>query len=147
MPVATVGHAEKFCHWVELTRRLPLALVESRERRVPLFHEYREDYLIEVVRELAANKDTPALIFVFGRERCFDTARLFKSCRRFTSDEEKARIEQMCDDTLGSSGASSELRSLLGPRHRYPSRGHSAALQATRRAPRSRAPDQICRVH
>jgi len=110
---ATVGHADKFCHWVELTRRLPMQLVESRERRVPLYHEYREAYLIEVVRELAAAQDTPALIFVFGRERCFDTARLLKSCSRFTSDEEKARIEQLCDDTFLDGGVTDELRSLF----------------------------------
>lgn len=110
---ATVGHAERFCHWVELTRRLPLQLVESRERRVPLHHEYRESYLIEVVRELAAAGDIPALIFVFGREKCFDTARLLKSCRRFTSNEEKKRIEELCDDTFLGTGVSSELRSLF----------------------------------
>ncbi|HEY5949648.1 MAG TPA: DEAD/DEAH box helicase, partial [Kofleriaceae bacterium] len=46
---ATVGHPERFCHWVELTRRVPMALVESRERKVPLVHEYREDTLIDTV--------------------------------------------------------------------------------------------------
>ncbi len=110
---ATVGHADKFCHWVELTRRLPMRLVESRERRVPLYHEYREAYLIEVVRELAAAGDIPALIFVFGREKCFETARLLKSCRRFTSDDEKKRIEELCDATFLDGGVTSELRALF----------------------------------
>jgi ornithine cyclodeaminase/alanine dehydrogenase-like protein (mu-crystallin family) len=27
---ATVGHPERFCQWVEVTRRLPLLLVDSR---------------------------------------------------------------------------------------------------------------------
>ncbi len=110
---ATVGRPEQFCHWVELTRRVPMKLVESRERKVPLYHEYHESYLIEMVRELAASEDVPAIIFVFGRERCFDTARLLKSCRRFTSDEEKQRIEKLCDEALLDSGVSKELRSLL----------------------------------
>jgi len=79
---ATVGRADRFCHWVELTRRVPMALVESRERRVPLVHEYREEFLIDAVRDLAHKGDIPAIIFVFGREQCFDVARLLKSCRR-----------------------------------------------------------------
>ena len=110
---ATVGHADRFCHWVELTRRIPMHLVESRERRVPLYHEYREEYLIDVVKELANAGDVPAIVFVFGRERCFDVARLLKSCRRFTSDQEKADIERLCDDVLLDGGVAAELRSLL----------------------------------
>ena len=110
---ATVGHADRFCHWVELTRRVPMRLVESRERKVPLYHQYREDYVIDVVRELAAAGEVPAILFVFGREKCFEVARLLKSCRRFTSDEEKARIEKLCDEALLPSGAADELRPLL----------------------------------
>ena len=110
---ATVGHPDRFCHWVELTRRIPMILVESRVRRVPLTHEFREDYLIDVVRDLNNTGDIPAIIFVFGREKCFEAARLLKSCRRFTSDEERARIEAACDQVLWPSGVSGELRPLL----------------------------------
>src|SRR5436190_5071660 len=110
---ATVGHADRFCQWVEVTRRVPLALVESRDRKVPLVHEFREDMMIDTVRELAHSGDVPAIIFVFGREQCFEVARLLKSCRRFTTDEEKTRIEVLCDEALLPSGASKELRPLL----------------------------------
>lgn len=110
---ATVGHPERFCHWVELTRRIPMALIDSRERRVPLHHAFREEYLIEVVRSLNASGDVPAIVFVFGREKCFEAARLLKSCRRFTSDEEKERIEALCDEVMLESGAVDELRPLL----------------------------------
>ncbi|HUS65934.1 MAG TPA: DEAD/DEAH box helicase [Kofleriaceae bacterium] len=110
---ATVGHADRFCQWVEVTRRVPMVLVESRERRVPLYHEFREAYLVEVVRELAAAGDVPAIVFVFGREMCFEAARLLKSCRRFTTDEEKAIIEKRCAEVLLDGGAADELRALL----------------------------------
>ena len=110
---ATVGHPEQFCHWVELTRRVPMALVESRERKVPLVHEFREEMMIDTVRELAHTGDVPAIIFVFGREQCFEVARLIKSCRRFTTDEEKAKIEALCDEALLPSGCAKELRPLL----------------------------------
>ena len=110
---ATVGHAEKFCQWVEVTRRMPMALVESRERKVPLVHEFREDMLIDTVKELAHKGDVPAIVFVFGREQCFEVARLLKSCRRFTTDEEKVRVEALCDEALLPSGEAKELRPLL----------------------------------
>ncbi len=110
---ATVGRPEQFTHWVELTRRLPMELVESRERKVPLVHEFREEMMIDTVRELAHSGDVPAIIFVFGREQCFEVARLVKSCRRFTTDEEKAKIEEMCGAALLESGVSRELKPLL----------------------------------
>lgn len=110
---ATVGHADRFCHWVELTRRMPMVLVESRERKVPLVHEYREEMMIDTVRDLAHSGDVPAIVFVFGREQCFEVARLLKSCRRFTTDEEKGKVEALCDEALLPSGAARELRPLL----------------------------------
>lgn len=110
---ATVGHPERFTHWVELTRRVPMELVDSRERKVPLVHEYREEMLIDTVRELAHTGDVPAIVFVFGREQCFEVARLLKSCRRFTTEEEKAKVEEMCDAALLESGVVRELRPLL----------------------------------
>src|SRR5262249_16022526 len=83
---ATIGNPEEFCQWVYLTRRIPMELVRSEERKVPLYHEYREIYLIDLVRDLYEGGDIPAIIFTFGREQCFERARLIKSCRRFTSD-------------------------------------------------------------
>lgn len=111
---ATVGHPDKFCHWVELTRRMKMELVESRERKVPLVHEFREEFLIDTVRGLAHSGDVPAIIFVFGREQCFEVARLLKSCRRFTTDEEKARVDELCKAALLETGVAKELAPLLG---------------------------------
>jgi hypothetical protein len=110
---ATVGHPERFCHWVELTRRVPMELVDSRERKVPLVHEFREDMMIDTVRSLAFTGDVPAIVFVFGREQCFEVARLIKSCRRFTTDEEKAKVEALCEQALLPTGAAKELKPLL----------------------------------
>jgi hypothetical protein len=111
---ATVGHPEKFCQWVEVTRRVAMTLVDSRDRKVPLLHEFREETLIETVRELAHSGDVPAIVFVFGREQCFEVARLLKSCRRFTTDDERAAIEKHCDEALLPGGCAKELRPLLG---------------------------------
>jgi superfamily II DNA/RNA helicase len=110
---ATVGDAQKFCQWVYLCRRVEMQLVESHERKVPLYHQYRESYLVEVAKELAQAGETPAIVFVFGREACFEKARLIKSCPRFTSDEERARISELCDAALLDRGIAKDLRPLL----------------------------------
>ncbi len=110
---ATVGRPDRFCQWASLTRRVPMELVDSRERKVPLVHEFREEPLIDTVRELAHKGDVPAIVFVFGREQCFEVARLLKSCRRFTTDEEKAKVEQLCDEAMLPGGAAAELRPLF----------------------------------
>jgi hypothetical protein len=110
---ATVGRADKFVQWVELTRRVSMQLVESRDRKVPLVHDFREETLIDTVKQLAFDGDVPAIVFVFGRELCFEVARLLKSCRRFTTDEEKAQVDKLCDEALLPGGAAKELRPLL----------------------------------
>lgn len=110
---ATVGDPQQFCAWVYSVRRVEMELVQSHERRVPLYHEYREAYLIEVVRELYDKGDWPAIIFSFSRDQCFEWARLLRSCPRFTTDEERARIEAACDEELLQGGLAKELRALL----------------------------------
>jgi hypothetical protein len=110
---ATVGNAGEFCQWIYLTRRVEMQLVTSSDRRVPLYHRYREDYLIEVVRELFDAGEYPAILFVFGREMCFETARLLKSCRRFTSDEEREKIARACEGVIQPRGVAAELKPLL----------------------------------
>lgn len=110
---ATVGQPEQFCAWVYSVRRIPLELVQSHDRKVPLYHEFRERYLIEVVRDLHEAGDTPAIIFGFGREQCFERARLLKSCPRFTTDEERVRIAELIDPVLLDRGVGKELRGFL----------------------------------
>ena len=110
---ATIGNPEELCQWIYVTRGVEMKLVTSDQRRVPLYHEYREEYLIDCVRALADAGDVPAIVFTFGREQCFERARLIKSCRRFTTDEEKKKIEEACAQALLDRGAAAELRPLL----------------------------------
>jgi hypothetical protein len=110
---ATVGEADAFCQWVYLCRRVPMALVESFDRRVPLRHDFRELYLLDLVRELVAAGDVPAIIFTFSREQCFERARLLKSCPRFTTDEERVRIGELSSGVLLDRGFAKDLWPLL----------------------------------
>jgi superfamily II DNA/RNA helicase len=110
---ATIGSPQQFCQWVYTTRRVPMELVQSTERKVPLYHEYRESYVVEVVKDLFGKGEVPVILFGFGREQCFERARLLKSCPRFVTDEERATIAQRSAAVLLSRGVSDELKSLL----------------------------------
>ena len=110
---ATVGEPESFCQWARVVRGAPLELVRSGERKVPLYHEWREEYLVETVKSLYASGDYPALIFSFGRALSYERARLLKSCPRFVSKEEQQEIMKRADSILLPKGFGSELRSLL----------------------------------
>jgi len=110
---ATIGDAQQFANWVYECRREPLEIVQSNERKVPLYHEFRESYLVEIARELVAGGDTPAIVFCFSRDACFERARLLKSLPRLTSDEERARIAELADAVLLDRGFAKDIRPLL----------------------------------
>ncbi len=110
---ATVGEADAFCQWIYLCRRVPMALCESHERRVPLRHDFRETYLIDLVKELRDRGETPAILFTFNRELCFERARLLKSCPRFTSDAQRTRIGELANGVLLDRGFAKDLWPLL----------------------------------
>ena len=110
---ATVGSAQSFCQWCYVTRKVPMALVSTDERKVPLLHEYREQYLIETIRELYDAGDYPALVFCFSRRECFERARLLRSCPRFTTKEEQSQIEEQSQGVLLEEGLGPGLKKLL----------------------------------
>ena len=110
---ATIGNAPELCQWIYLCRRVDMELVESDERRVPLYHRFEEEYLVDLVKKLHHAGETPAIIFVFGREMCFEKARLLKGLSRFTTDEERARIDARIKAVVQPRGVASELVPLL----------------------------------
>ncbi|MCB9637601.1 MAG: DEAD/DEAH box helicase [Myxococcales bacterium] len=110
---ATVGNPEQFCQWSYLVRRVPMQLVTSYERKVPLFHKFEEEYLVDRAKDLFHHGEYPVIIFVFGRQQCFEYARLLKSCRRFTTDAEQKEIEAKIEPILIPKGMGETLRSLL----------------------------------
>lgn len=110
---ATVGEPQSFCQWARIVRGVPLQLVSSYERKVPLEHQWRESYLVETVKSLFAAGEYPAIIFSFGRALSFERARLLKSCPRFVTKEEQAEVKRRADAVLLPDGFAKELRSLL----------------------------------
>ncbi len=110
---ATVGQPQAFCQWAYVTRRVQMGLVISHERKIPLEHQFREEYLVETVKSLYGGGEYPAIIFCFSRNECFERARILKSCPRFTSDEEREEIRARAADVLLDTGLGPDLLPLL----------------------------------
>ena len=76
---ATVGNAREFVHWLRSAQDRRLELVEGTERRVPLTFRWVPDTLLnEQIEEMAEGDEearfTPALVFCFNREECWNVA-------------------------------------------------------------------------
>ncbi len=110
---ATVGTPMSFVQWCYITRRVPMQLVVSYERKVPLMHEWREQYLIEMAKELGSKGEVPAIIFSFSRKQCYEWARLLRSCPRFVTEEERNEIQARMATVLFDEGFGKELAPLL----------------------------------
>ena len=110
---ATIGTPQSFCQWIYTTRGIKMELVSSTDRRIPLVHEYREQYLIECVKALARDGDYPAIVFCFNRKECFEKARLLKSCFEIHDQKRGGRNREYCCKDLIEQGLSRELLPLL----------------------------------
>ncbi|HEY6563649.1 MAG TPA: DEAD/DEAH box helicase, partial [Pirellulaceae bacterium] len=76
---ATVGNAYEFSAWLRRSHDRDLVLVQSTDRKVPLSYHWISDKLLnDVLEELAQGDETarftPALVFCFNREECWDVA-------------------------------------------------------------------------
>ncbi|MBW7904205.1 MAG: DEAD/DEAH box helicase [Phycisphaerae bacterium] len=80
---ATVGNPYEFSQWLKREHGREVALVTSNERRVPLEFLWVEDRLLsEVLPEMVSSDDaanrTPALVFCFNRDECWELAERLK---------------------------------------------------------------------
>jgi len=110
---ATVGSARQFTQWVRTVRGRPMSLVQSFERKVPLHHEFREEYLVDTIKTLFAEGDVPALVFCFGRKLCFEKARLLRACPKFIDKEEQEEVKRRSAGILLQAGMSADFEKLL----------------------------------
>ena len=76
---ATVGNAYDFTAWLRNAHGRSLDLVQSTERKIPLqFHWVGDELLPDQLALMSQGDDdatrTPALVFCFDREQCWDVA-------------------------------------------------------------------------
>ena len=114
---ATVGNAKQFAIWLETRHRRKLEVVESDERKVPLtFIWDEEDFLEDFVESMALGDDetrkTPALIFCFSRDQCWDVAEILKG-KRLIAAEQQSQLVALLNDEDMSLGVGPKLKQLL----------------------------------
>ena len=114
---ATVGNAVEFLQWAREKHRRRLILVRSNDRRVPLEFLWIPDKLLtEHLPEMVTSDDTtnrtPALVFCFNRDECWEVAEKLKGINLIDAAARKAIEEEMAGLDL-TKGAGPKLRQIL----------------------------------
>lgn len=114
---ATVGSPMDFVHWLRSTCRRTLELVQSDTRKVPLVFQWVADRLLtEQIEEMASGDDasrtTPALVFCFNREECWNLAEQLKGKKVLTPHQQAQLAKELAQYDL-SEGAGPKLKQLL----------------------------------
>ena len=114
---ATVGNAVEFVSWLRKTSNRNLTLVQSSERKVPLVYVWVGDKLLaEQLESMCAGTEderyTPALVFCFNRDECWDVAEVLKG-RGVIDDERRKLIAEELQQYDMKGGAGPKLREML----------------------------------
>lgn len=114
---ATVGNAADFVVWLSRSHGRSVQLVQSTTRNVPLTFHWVGDQLLSEQIELMAEGDdalrkTPALLFCFNRDQCWDVADQLKGKHLVSSDHQKELVARL-DEHDWSGGAGPRLKQIL----------------------------------
>lgn len=114
---ATVGNPVEFVSWLGQRHQRRLELVQSTQRKVPLTFQWVGDaLLVEHLEEMATGDDatrrTPALVFCFNREECWNVAEQIKG-KRLLGDGQQERLAKELDRYDWSQGAGPKLKQIL----------------------------------
>lgn len=114
---ATVGNSYDFTSWLGRSCNRRLQLVEGKERKVPLSFNWIDDHTLdEWVEKMVAGTEeerrTPALIFCFNRDECWQVAELLKG-KRIVDKTQQALLSDELAQHDWSEGAGPKLKQLL----------------------------------
>jgi superfamily II DNA/RNA helicase len=114
---ATVGNAQEFVHWLRQAHQRTVELVKGEERKVPLLFQWvGDELLVEHMEQMAVGDDetrkTPALIFCFNREECWQTAEELKG-KRVLGNIQQAALAEALKHYDFKDGAGPKLKTLL----------------------------------
>lgn len=114
---ATIGNAATFVSWCRRTHERSLELVQSSDRRVPLqFHWVGDQFLTEHLEDMAAGDETerktPALVFCFNRDECWNVAEELKGKSMLASGQQKKLVAAL-DRYEWNKGVGPKLKQLL----------------------------------
>jgi superfamily II DNA/RNA helicase len=114
---ATVGNAVEFLNWLERQHGRQLELAEGRERKIPLTYRWVPDqFLNELLVDMAkgddATRKTPALVFCFNRDECWNIAEQLKGLE-LMSAAQKAALNKEVDAFDWPHGVGPKLKQML----------------------------------
>jgi len=114
---ATVGNSLEFINWLSHHHGRRLELVQSADRKVPLTYQWVGDMLLNEFLESMASGDealrrTPALVFCFNRDMCWNVAEQVKGKKLISAEQQKELVAAL-DQYDWSQGAGPKLRQLL----------------------------------
>ena len=114
---ATVGNSYEFCSWLNRSHQRKLELVQGTERKVPLSFWWVEDAFLDEHMERIAEGDeiarrTPALLFCFNRDQCWQVAELLKG-KKLIDKPRQAELSKRLESFDLSEGAGPKLKQIL----------------------------------
>lgn len=114
---ATIGNSVKFISWCNRTHDRRLELVQSYDRRIPLqFHWIGDQFLTDHLQDMAqgdeAQRKTPALVFCFNRDECWNVAEELKGKSMLASGQQKKLVAAL-ERHNWSKGVGPKLKQLL----------------------------------
>lgn len=114
---ATVGNAAEFVVWLSRSHGRTVQLIQSTDRKVPLSFHWVGDELLNEQIELMADGDersrrTPALLFCFNRDQCWDVADQLKGKHLVSPERQKELVAEL-DQLDWSGGAGPRLKQIL----------------------------------
>jgi superfamily II RNA helicase len=114
---ATVGNSVEFTNWLDRVHGRQIALVEGRERKVPLTYrwvpdQFLNELLVDMAKGSDAERKTPALVFAFNRDECWSIGEQLKGLDLMNA-EQKAALNKECDKFDWPQGAGPKLKQML----------------------------------
>ena len=114
---ATVGNAKQFAIWLETRHHRKMEVDESDERKVPLMFQWDEEHFLEeFVEEMALGDDetrrTPALLFCFSRDLCWDYAEILKGKKLISAEQQAGLLAELQSEKM-TDGIGPKLKTML----------------------------------
>ncbi len=114
---ATVGNSVEFVLWLAKEHGRKVQLIRTEERRVPLEFVWVGDRLLTEHLPMMASKDdaenrTPALVFCFNRDECWEVAERMKGLS-LIDPATRAQIEELAPPQEFAEGVGPKLRQML----------------------------------
>lgn len=114
---ATVGNAFEFTQWLQRAHQRNIDLVQGTERKIPLSYQWVGDMLLSELLEQMADgteetRRTPALLFCFNRDECWNVAEQLKG-KSMLAHGQQGRLADELERYDFSLGAGPKLRQIL----------------------------------